>query len=69
MAMLASLAVFFLKGKKLETKLKFGVIALAGVLFLAMLSYHNEAVRVRWEKTFYDENLAVATRSIPRLSA
>ena len=23
-----------------------------------MLSYHNEAVRVRWEKTFYDENLA-----------
>ena len=64
-AILASLAVFFLKGKNLETKLKFGVIALAGVLFLAMLSYHNEAVRVRWEKTFYDENLSGRDKIYP----
>ena len=64
-AVLVSLAVFFLKGKKLATKLKFGVIALAGVLFLVIVSYHNEAVRVRWEKTFYDENLAGRDKIYP----
>lgn len=64
-AVLASLAIFFLRGKNLATKVKYGVIALVGVLGLFVASYHNEAVRLRWEKTFYDESLAGREKIYP----
>jgi O-antigen ligase len=64
-AVLASLAVFFLRGKNLATKLKYAVIASVGVVFLFLASYRNEAVRVRWEKTFYDDSLAGREKIYP----
>lgn len=57
-ALLGSLSIFFLRGKSLATKLKFGLIALVGVGFLVVASYRVEAVRVRWEKTIYDQSFA-----------
>jgi O-antigen ligase len=58
LALMLSLGIFFLRGKSLATKLKFGAIALVGIVILGVASYKIEAVRVRWEKTFYDEDLA-----------
>jgi O-antigen ligase len=57
-AFLGSLLVFFMKGKSVGTKFKFGMIALTGIGGLIMASYRIESVRVRWEKTFYDADLA-----------
>ncbi len=64
-AVAASLSVFFLRGKSLATKLKFGVITFAGIITLAVASYRIDAVRVRWEKTFYDESLAGREKIYP----
>ena len=57
-AVVGSLSLFFLRGKSLATKLKFGLIALVGIVALAFASYRIDAVRKRWEKTFYDQDTA-----------
>ncbi|MGH7847686.1 MAG: O-antigen ligase family protein [Candidatus Binatia bacterium] len=57
-ALAAGLSVFFLRGKNLATKLKFGMIGLSGIVILAVGSYSIDAVRVRWEQTIYDESVA-----------
>jgi O-antigen ligase len=64
-ALAASLAVFFLRGRSPATKLKLGMIGLAGIALLAVASYQIEAVRVRWERTFYDESFAGRERIYP----
>jgi O-antigen ligase len=58
LALAGSLAVFLLRGKTLGAKLKFGVIGLAGIIVLAVASYQIDAVRKRWETTFYDADLS-----------
>jgi O-antigen ligase len=58
LALAGSLAIFFLRGRSLGAKLKFGVIGLAGIILLAVASYQLDVVRKRWERTFYDEDLA-----------
>jgi O-antigen ligase len=55
-AVVAALSFFFLRGKSLATKVKLGLIAFAGIIVLAWASYQVEAVRLRWEKTFYDHS-------------
>ena len=57
-AVVGSLSIFFLRGKSLAMKLKFGVIALTGIVALAVASYQIDAVRKRWERTVYDADLA-----------
>jgi O-antigen ligase len=57
-ALVGSLSIFFLRGRTLATKLKFAGIAAVGIVVLGVASYRIEAVRVRWEKTFYDEDIA-----------
>lgn len=64
-ALVAGLSVFFLRGKSLAAKLKFGLIALAGVIVLIVVSYRIDTVRVRWEQTFYDQSLAGRERIYP----
>ena len=49
----------------MTTKLKFGSIALIGIILLGVSSYRIEAVRVRWERTFYDQSLAGRERIYP----
>lgn len=58
LAVVGSLSIFFLRGKSLATKLKFGLVALAGIVFLVVASYRIEAVRVRWEQTIYEGKTA-----------
>jgi O-antigen ligase len=65
LAVMGSLSVFFLRGKNLATKLKFGAIAFMGIIVLVVASYRIEAVRVRWEKTFYDQDLAGRQKIFP----
>jgi O-antigen ligase len=57
-AVAGALSICFLKGRSLATKLKIGTIGLTGILALAIASYQIEAVRKRWETTFYDDNLS-----------
>jgi O-antigen ligase len=57
-ALLGSLSLFFLRGRGVATMLKFGMIALVGIVILVVASYRIEAVRTRWEKTIYDEDLS-----------
>ena len=64
-ALVGSLSVFFLRGKSLATKLKFGLIALVGIIVLVVASYQIDAVRKRWEKTFYDQDVAGRQRIYP----
>jgi O-antigen ligase len=64
-ALVGSLSVFFLRGKSLATKLKFGLIALAGIIVLVGASYQIDVVRKRWERTFYDQDLAGRQRIYP----
>jgi O-antigen ligase len=64
-ALVASLSVFFLRGKSLATKLKFGLIGFVGIIVLAGASYQIDAVRVRWEKTFYDQDVAGRQKLYP----
>ena len=59
-AVLVSLAVFFLKGKNIATKLKFGVIALAGVLFLVMVSTTMKPCAFVGKKRFMTKTWLVA---------
>ena len=65
LALAATMSIFFLKGKNLATKLKFGVIALVGIVVLVVASYHVDAVRKRWEHTFYEQSLAGRQRIFP----
>jgi O-antigen ligase len=58
LAVVGSLSIFFLRGKSLATKLKFGLIAFAGIVFLVVASYRIEAVRARWEQTIYEGRTA-----------
>jgi O-antigen ligase len=58
LALAVTVLLFFLKGKNWAGKLKFGGVALVGILLLAWFSYRIDAVRVRWERTFYEESLA-----------
>jgi O-antigen ligase len=64
-AVVGSLSVFFLRGKSFGTKLKFGAIALVGIVVLTVASYQIDAVRKRWEKTFYDQSLAGREKIYP----
>ena len=64
-AVIGALSVFFLRGKNLATKVKFGAIAFLGVVVLVVASYQIEAVRVRWEKTFYDQDFAGRQKIYP----
>jgi O-antigen ligase len=53
-----ALLLFFLRGRSLATKLKIGMIGVVGILALGVASYQIDAVRKRWEKTFYDESFS-----------
>jgi O-antigen ligase len=64
-ALAASLSLFFLRGKTSAAKLKFAVIGLAGIILLAVASYQIDAVRKRWEKTFYDQTLSGREKIYP----
>ena len=68
-ALAASLAIFFLRGKSLAAKVKFGAIGSLGIIVLAVASYQFEPVRIRWERTFYDESLAGRERIYPEAVA
>ncbi|HWP58310.1 MAG TPA: O-antigen ligase family protein [Candidatus Acidoferrales bacterium] len=57
-ALTAGLAIFFLRGKDLATKIKFGAIGLFGIMILAVASYSIEPIRARWEQAIYDQNVA-----------
>ena len=65
MALVGSLSIFVLRGKSLATTLKFGAIAFIGMVVLVVASYRIEAVRLRWEKTFYDEDVAGRQKIYP----
>jgi O-antigen ligase len=58
LALIGSLSFIFLRGKSLAAKLKFLVIGLVGIVVLAIASYQIDAVRKRWERTIYDEDLS-----------
>jgi O-antigen ligase len=57
-ALVGSLSIFFLRGKSLLSKIKFGLIALVGIVLLAWASYQIPDVRKRWEQTIYEGSLA-----------
>jgi O-antigen ligase len=57
-AVVMALFVFPLTRGKLALKIKIGVATLFGVVVLMIASYQIETVRVRWEKTFRDSDLA-----------
>ena len=57
-AVAGALSICFLKGRSLATKVKIGMIGLAGIVAVAVASYQIDAVKKRWEKTFYDQDLA-----------
>jgi len=56
--LVAGLMAFLLKGRSFGTKLKIGLIVVLGIGSLIWASYHIEAVRVRWEQTFYKGSMA-----------
>jgi hypothetical protein len=64
-----SLLIFFLSGKSLAMKLKFALIALAAIVALAWASYRIDVVRIRWERTFYDQSFAGRERIFPEAMA
>jgi O-antigen ligase len=68
-AVVGSLSVFFLRGKSFGTKLKFGMIGLAGIVVLAFASYQIDAVRKRWEETFYEQSLGGREKIYPEAIA
>ena len=57
-ALVGGFVAFLLKGRSLETKLKVGIIILLGISSLVWASYSIEAIRVRWERTFIQGDLA-----------
>ncbi len=66
-AFMGSVSVLLLKGKSVATKLKLGLIALAGIIFLFFASYQIDAVRIRWEKTFYEQSFAGREKIFPEV--
>ena len=68
-AVAGALSICFLKGRSLATKLKIGMIGLTGIVALAVASYQIDAVKKRWEKTFYDQSLAGREEIYPQAIA
>jgi O-antigen ligase len=64
-AVAGAISLFVLRGKSVATKLKFGLIGLIGIAVLAIASYQIEAVKKRWERTFYDDSFAGRERIYP----
>ena len=64
-AIAGTLMVFFLNGKTIGAKLKFGALVLASLVLLVVASYQIDAVRVRWEQAFYEESLGGRERIFP----
>jgi O-antigen ligase len=58
LALVVGFLVFFLQGKSLGTKLKIGLVAILAIGFLGIAAYQIEAVRVRWERTLLEGEVA-----------
>jgi O-antigen ligase len=58
LGVVAGFMAFLLKGKSLETKIKIGLIVVLGIGSLVWASMHIEAVRVRWESTLFQGDVA-----------
>lgn len=65
LALVGALSLFFLKGKRFATKVKFGTVGVMGIVLLVAASYRIDAVRIRWENTFYDEDVAGRQKIYP----
>ena len=57
-ALVVGLMAFLLQGRSLATKLKAGLIVLVCISSLVWASYQIEAIRLRWESTFYQGDVA-----------
>jgi O-antigen ligase len=68
-AVAGALLIFFLRGRSLATKVKIGMIGVAGIVALAVASYQVDAVRKRWEKTVYDESFSGREELYPQAIA
>lgn len=58
LALVVGFLIFFLQGKSLRTKLKIGLVAILATGFLGIAAYQIEAVRVRWERTLLEGEVA-----------
>jgi O-antigen ligase len=65
LAIVGTLFFLLFRGRSLATQLKFAAVALVAMALLAAASYQVEAVRARWERTFYEESLAGRERIFP----
>jgi len=64
--LVSGIAVLVLKEGSAGTKLKAGLIGLSVIAFLVWASYTNEAMRDRWENTWYEGDVAKRDQIMPQ---
>jgi O-antigen ligase len=57
-ALIPALLIFPLSRGNFSSKVKLGLIVLVGLVLMAVISYQIEPIRIRWEKTFFEGEVA-----------
>ncbi len=65
LGLLLGLTFLIMKGGGPATRFKLGLVALLAIGFLAWVSYENEAMRIRWERTLVEGSLAKREDILP----